>query len=125
MTVPKQIPDMGFVAIAFIVAILVAILIQGIAGKWTPVVFFIALFFVLYLFALLRGWSARSRFPVVGSSKLSELFLGLALIASAIAISGFLGVMIGRTYTDIDGVLSSLCIFGVLTLVISLSRNWQ
>ena len=125
MTLPKQISDTGLVVVAFIVAILVAILIQGIAGKWTPVVFFIALFFVLYLFALLRGWSARSPFPVVGSSKLSELFLGLTLIASAIAVSGFLGVTISRTYTDIDGVLSSLCIFGGLTLLISLFRNWQ
>jgi hypothetical protein len=111
--------------ISIIIALLANSLLLGIGAHWAAIISLIILFALLYLFAKQRGWTAPFKFPVVGSSRLSELFLSLLLLTTSLALAWFLGVAISRAFTEVEGVLASLCIFGVLMLAVSSYRSWQ
>jgi len=121
----ETVPDLILVLLSILLALLTASLLQGIGGHWAAVIALFILFTLLYFSARFRGWTAPFTLRVVRSSALSELFLSLALITAGLAISWFLGVVVSRTYSEVEGVLVSLCMFGVLMLVISSGRNWQ
>jgi len=111
--------------ISIIIALLIDSLLQGIGCHWAAIISLIVLFALLYICAVKRGWNAPFRLPVIGSSRLSELFLGLALVSFSLAVSWFLGVAISRAFSEVEGVLASLCVFGILMLVVSSAREWQ
>lgn len=121
----EHIPDCILILLSFLIAILTGSLLQGIGGHWAAIIALAVLFTLLYFDARFRGWTAPFPLRVVRSSSLSELFLSLALITAGLAVSWFLGVVVSRTYTDVEGVLVSLCMFGVLMLFVSSGRNWQ
>ena len=121
----EHIPDCILILLSILIAILTGSLLQGIGGHWAAIIALVVLFTLLYFDARFRGWTAPFTLRVVRSSALSELFLSLALITAGLALSWFLGVVVSRTYSDVEGVLVSLCMFGVLMLVVSSGRNWQ
>lgn len=83
------------------------------------------LFTLLYFDARFREWTVPFTLRVVRSPALSELFLSLAFLTAGLALSWFLDVAVSRAYSDIEGVLLSLCLFGVMMLFISSGRYWQ
>lgn len=121
----ERIPDFFLFILSILVAILTGSLLQGIGGHWAAIIALVVLFTLLYVSARFRGWTAPCPLRVVRSPSLSELFLSLTLITAGLAIAWFLGVVVSRTYTDVEGVLVSLCIFGILMLFVSSGRNWQ
>lgn len=125
MAFRRPVQDFLLVVISIIIAFLTGALLQGSIGHWAAILSLVVLFSLLYGCARRRGWTAPFTLAVVGLPSLSELFLGLALITSTLGISWFLGVVISSTFSDMWGILAALCIFGVLMLGISASRNWQ
>jgi hypothetical protein len=125
MGLKDAVPDGILVLLSILLSLLTASLLQGIGGHWAAVISLMVLFTLLYFSARLRGWTTPFTLRVVRSSALSELFLSLALVTAGLAISWFLGVVVSRTYSEVEGVLVSLCLFGVLMLVVSSGRNWQ
>jgi phosphoglycerol transferase MdoB-like AlkP superfamily enzyme len=121
----EHIPDCILILLSILIALLTGSLLQGIGGHWAAIIALVVLFTLLYFDARFREWTAPFTLRVVRSSALSELFLSLALITAGLALSWFLGVVVSRTYSEVEGVLVSLCIFGVLMLVVSSGRNWQ
>jgi hypothetical protein len=117
--------DILLLLFCIIFTLLVNSLIQGIGHHWAAIISIVILFSLLYGCAERRAWTVPFRLPVVGSSLLSELFLGLTLMTTALAISWFLGVVISRMVSEVEGVLVSLCIFGMLMLMTSSVRNWH
>lgn len=120
-----HIPDCILILLSILIALLAGSLLQGIGGHWAAIIALAVLFTLLYFDARFRGWTAPFTLRVVRSSALSELFLSLALITAGLALSWFLGVIVSRTYSEVEGVLVSLCIFGILMLAVSSGRNWQ
>ena len=120
-----RIPDCILILLSILIALLAGSLLQGIGGHWAAIIALAVLFTLLYFDARFRGWTAPFTLRVVRSSALSELFLSLALITAGLALSWFLGVIVSRTYSEVEGVLVSLCIFGILMLAVSSGRNWQ
>ncbi len=120
-----HIPDCILVLLSILIAFLTGSLFQGIGGHWAAVIALVVLFTLLYFDARFREWTAPFTLRVVRSPALSELFLSLALITACLAVSWFCGVFVSRTFSEVEGVLVSLCMFGVLMLVVSLGRNWQ
>ena len=125
MNPDEPVPDILVVLISLIIALLIGYLVENIIGNWAAVLFLLVLFSLLYAFARIRGWSAPFTLPLVRSPLLSELFLGLAVTISALAVCWILGTVISKVYSDMWGILAGLCIFGVIMLVSSASRNWQ
>ncbi|AGB03128.1 hypothetical protein [Methanoregula formicica] len=121
----EHIPDCILILLSILIALLAGSLLQGIGGHWAVIIALVVLFILLYFDARFRGWTAPFTLRVVRSSALSELFLSLTLITAGLALSWFLGVVVSRTYSEVEGVLVSLCAFGVLMLVVSSGRNWQ
>ncbi|WP_292416648.1 hypothetical protein [Methanoregula sp.] len=121
----EHIPDCILILLSILIALLAGSLLQGIGGHWAAIIALIILFGLLYFDARFRGWTAPFTLRVVRSSALSELFLSLALITAGLALSWFLGVVVSRMYSEVEGILVSLCIFGILMLVVSSGRNWQ
>jgi hypothetical protein len=121
----EPVPDFLVVLISLIIALLIGYLVQSIIGNWAVVLFLLILFSLLCAFARIRGWSAPFTLPLVRSPLLSELFLGLAVTISALAVSWILGTVISKVYSDMWGILAGLGIFGIIMLVSSASRNWQ
>ena len=120
-----HIPDCILILLSILIALLAGSLLQGIGGHWAAIIALAVLFTLLYFDARFRGWTAPFTLRVVRSSALSELFLSLALITAGLALSWFLGVIVSRTYSEVEGVLVSLCIFGILMLAVSSGRIWQ
>lgn len=125
MGLKDTVPDSILVLLSILIALLAGSLLQGIGGHWAAVISLVVLFTLLYFCARWKGWTAPFTLRVVRSSALSELFLSLALITASLAVSWFLGVVVSRTYSELEGVLLSLCLFGVLMLVVASGRNWQ
>jgi hypothetical protein len=125
MELDEPVPNVLVVLISLIIALLLAYLARGIIGNWAAILFLIVLFFLLDIFAGVRGWSVPFTLPLVRSSLLSELFLGLALMISALAVSWILGTLISKAFSDVWGILAGLCLFGILALIVSSARNWQ
>lgn len=121
----EHIPDFFLFILSILVAILTGSLLQGIGGHWAAIIALVLLFTLLYVSARFRGWTAPFTLRVVRSSSLSELFLSLALITAGLAVSWFSGVFVSRIFSEVEGVLVSLCMFGILMLVVSSGRNWQ
>lgn len=121
----EHIPDCILILLSILIALLTGSLLQGIGGHWAAIIALVVLFTLLYFDARLREWTAPFSLRVVRTSTLSELFLSVALITAGLAVSWFFGVFVSRTYSEVEGVLVSLCIFGVLMLVVSSGRNWQ
>ena len=121
-----QVTDLLLVVISFIVALASAVLVKNIVGNYgIAIIFLIVLFFILYAFAAMRGWTLPFTVRFVHSSLLSEVFLGLGVITSALAVSWFLGITISRAFSDVEGIFSGLVIFGVVMLAVSSARDWQ
>ena len=111
---------------SIVVAALCTILVQPYAGRYGMAISFLAaLFLLLYLASSFRGWRVPFPLPVARSSILSEIFLGLFLLVVALALSWYLGLAISRAFTDEDGILIGLVIFGALMLGFSAYRDWQ
>jgi hypothetical protein len=119
------VPAFLLVLLSILIALLIGLIFQSAGGHWAAIIALAVLFFLLFLSARWKGWTAPFRIRVIGSSLLSELFLSLTLITAGLAFSWYLGVAISKAYTAVEGVLASLCIFGILMLVVSSSRNWQ
>jgi len=125
MDYSKPIPGLLLVILAFVVAVLLASLMQPITGKWDTVLFVIVLFFLLWAIASKKGWSIPYPLPFVRSSAMSDVLLGLLSTIVALAVSWFIGTAISRAFSDLLGALMALVIFGVIMLVVSTSRNWK
>jgi hypothetical protein len=125
MAVREPVPDLLLVCVACAIPLIVGMLVRGIIGDWVAPVCLVILFFLLGAFASLRDWTMPVSLPFVRTSSLREIFLALALAVAIIAVSWFAGTAIGRAYSDLWGILSGLCIFGVLALAVSSWRNWQ
>lgn len=125
MGLKDTVPDVILLLLSILLALLTASLLQGIGGHWAAIFSLVVLFTLLYFCARFRGWNAPFTLRVVRSSALSELFLSLALVTAGLAISWVLGVVVSRTYSEVEGVLVSLCMFGILMLVVASGRNWQ
>ena len=120
------VPDILLAVGSVVVAALCTLLVQPFAGRYgMAITFLAALFLLLYLAASRRGWRAPFSLPVARSPVLSEVFLGLFLLVVALAISWYLGLALSRAFTDEDGILIGLVIFGALMLGISSYRDWQ
>lgn len=117
--------DILLVIFSLVAAFFIDSLLLGIGRHWAAIIALAVLFALLFGCAMKRGWKAPFRLPVVGSDRLRELFLALALMTVSLAIAWYLGVAISRSYSEIEGVLASLCIFGVLMLAVSSAKNWQ
>lgn len=121
-----SVPDLLLVLIAVLAALLSAVSAESIIrGYGIAILFLIVLFWLLWAVARKRDWTLPFKVPVLRSSRLSEFFLGLALFISALAISWYLGLVISRSFSDTDGILAGLVIFGIIALFISMSRDWQ
>nr|WP_319377454.1 hypothetical protein [uncultured Methanoregula sp.] len=121
-----SLPDLLLVLIAVLAALLSAVSAESIIrGYGIAILFLIILFWLLWAFARKRDWTLPFKVPVLRSSQLSEVFLGIALFVSAIAISWYLGLAISRSFSDADGILAGLLVFGIIALFISASRDWQ
>jgi hypothetical protein len=119
-------PDSILVVISIGVAALSAMSVQHLTDRYgAALLFLIALFFLLYASAAMRRWTAPFVVPVVRSPLLSELFLGLALMVTALAVSWYIGLAVSRAFSDGEGILAGLLIFGAVMLAISTTRNWQ
>jgi membrane glycosyltransferase len=125
MDYSKPIPGLLLVILAFVVAVLLASLMQPITGKWDTVLFVIVLFFLLWAIASKRNWAIPFTLPFIRSSAMSDVILGLLLTLVALAVSWFVGTAISHAFSDLLGALMALVIFGVIMLVVSSARNWQ
>jgi hypothetical protein len=125
MTLRDQVPDLLLAVISILISLGAGVLVYPAMGIWAAPLFLILLFLLLYGSARARGWSSPVTLPVVRSHAFSELFLGLGLITMALAVSWFLGLVISRAFSDVWGILSGLCIFGAVMLVISAARDWK
>ncbi|MFA4877668.1 MAG: hypothetical protein WC586_09650 [Methanoregula sp.] len=121
-----SLPDLLLVLIAVLVSLLSAVLAEGvIRGYGIAILFLIILFWLLWAVARKRNWLLAFPLPSVRSRHLSEVFLGIALFVSAIALSWYLGLAVSRAFSDVVGILAGLVIFGGIALAISASRDWQ
>jgi len=121
-----QVTDLLLVVICIIAAALGAFLVKNIIGNYgIAIIFLLVLFFFLYAVAAIRGWTLPFTVRFVHSPLLSEVFLALGIITSALAVSWFLGLAISRAVSDVEGLFSGLVIFGIVMLAVSSLRNWQ
>ena len=126
MAEKQPVPDLLLVVIAFIIALLGAVSVQGVTGTYGPVsIFLIILFLILWLAASQREWTLPFSTRFIRSRKMSEIFLGLFLFTASIVLSWSLAIVISRASSDIEGILAGLVIFGFLEMIIAGSRDWQ
>lgn len=127
MAVQKKAEDMLLVVISVCIAVAVAVFVQGLAGGYSgAVVFLIILFFLLYACAVRRGWSQPvTSLWFVRSPRMSDVFLALGITVSALSIAWTAGIVISRMFSDIEGILTALVVFGILMLGMSASRDWK
>ena len=114
-----------FIAISILIPVLLGILVYQRIGGWTGPLLITAIFWLLYALARNKNWTSASPLRVVRSRRVSELYLSLALMASALVVSWAGGLFISRAFLEMDGILLSLCLFGVLMLAISACRDWE
>ena len=118
-------PDLLMVLSSFILAVLLAVLLQPVTGRWDTVLFVIVLVALLWGVATKQGWPVPVALPFVRSPVMSEVLLGLLATVIALAVSWVVGNALSRTYSDIVGIPVGLVLFGVIMLGVSSSRQWQ
>lgn len=125
MAVHEPVPGFLLEIISLIIALSLAALMQPVLGRWDAVLFFIVLFFLLWAIATKRGWSIPHPLLFIRSTRVSDIFLGLLLMAIALAVSWFIGNALSRMFSDLLGILAGLVVFGVIMMGVSVSRKWQ
>lgn len=126
MAEKNPVTDIILGGIAVGIALLSAFSVQNLTGRYgTIFLFLIVLFFLLFACASARNWKLPSQMPFIWSSQASEVFLGLGLTVSSLAIAWLIGIGISRAFSDIAGILAGLVIFGGLMLIIPSARKWE
>ena len=127
MAVHQQAADILLAVICIGIALASGVFVQGVTGGYSGIVLFlIVLFFLLYACAVRRNWQQPfTSLWFLRSSRMSDVFLGLGITVSALAVCWSAGVIISRMFSDIEGVLAALVLFGVIMLASSASRDWK
>lgn len=125
MAAHEPVPGFLLEIISLIIALSLAALMQPVLGRWDAVLFFIVLFFLLWAIATKRNWSIPHPLLFIRSTVVSDIFLGLLLTVIALAVSWFIGNAVSHAFSDLMGIFVGLAVFGIIMMVVSVSRNWQ
>lgn len=124
MADPRAVPDTHLAAAAVILSLASAAFLYPLKGYCIPFVLLTIFFAALYAVALRQGWTLASRLPLIRTTDVSEIFLGLLLFTASVAVSWSAGIIVSRFSSDIEGILAGLVVFGFLQLLVSSFRNW-
>ncbi|MCK9581323.1 MAG: hypothetical protein M0Q92_12870 [Methanoregula sp.] len=125
MAAKEPVPGFLLVILSFIIALLLAVLVQPVTGRWDAVLFAIVLFFLLWVVATKRQWAIPHPLLFIRSTVVSDIFLGLLLTVIALAASWYIGTTLSRMYSDLLGIPVGLVVFGVIMLTVSASKKWE
>jgi len=121
----ERVPGFFVIIGTLIIALLVAAVMQPLAGRWDAVLFVTALFALLWAVSAKRGWTKHLDLPFVRSDAVSDWFLGLLAMVVALVISWYAGNVVSRMYSDLLGIFFGLFLFGLIMMAVSSMKEWK
>jgi len=121
----EPVPGFLVIIVTLIIALLIAAVMQPLAGRWDAVLFVIALFALLWAVSAKRGWTKHIDLPFVRSDAVSDWFLGLLSMIVALLVSWYAGNAVARMYSDLAGIFFGLFLFGIIMMAVSSMKEWK
>jgi hypothetical protein len=121
----EPVPGFLVIIVTLIIALLIAALMQPLAGRWDAVLFVTALFALLWAVSAKRGWTKHLDLPFVRSDVVSDWFLGLLAMVVALVVSWYAGNAVAGMYSDLMGIFAGLVLFGIIMMAVSSVKEWK